>query len=116
MTAYQLMFGGSVLTVAGFLMGGKIGYVDGKSLALLIYMALLSAVAFTLWTVLLKYNPVGKVTIFGFSIPIFGSVLSAVFMGEKLFSWKNLAALLLVSAGIIMVNKVSKDKGEHDVL
>ena len=116
MTAYQLMFGGSLLSVAGFLMGGKIGYVDGKSPALLIYMALLSAVAFTLWTVLLKYNPVGKVTIFGFSIPIFGSVLSAVFMGEKLFSWKNLAALLLVSAGIIMVNKVSKDKGEHDVL
>ena len=88
MTAYQLMFGGAVLTVAGLLMGGRIEKADAKAVLLLLYMALLSAVAFSLWTVLLKYNPVGKVTIFGFSIPIFGSVLSTVFMGETLFSLK----------------------------
>ena len=90
-----------------FLLDGNISGFTVKSSVLLFYMAMLSAVAFSLWTTLLKYNPVGKVTIYGFSIPIFGAGLSAVFLGEDIFSLKNLVALLCVSAGIILVNKVS---------
>lgn len=108
-TAYQLTFGGIVLIAAGFLAGGKIEGFTGVSFWLLIYMALLSAVAFSIWTALLKYNPVGKITIFGFSIPIFGSILSAVFLGEQILSLKNLAALLLVSIGIVLVNRMPQN-------
>ena len=68
-------------------------------------MALLSTVAFSLWTILLKYNPVSKVTIFGFSIPVFGVALSGIFLGEQIFTLKNITALLFVCAGIIIVNK-----------
>ena len=89
------------------LLDGNISGFTVKSTLLLFYMAMLSAVAFSLWTTLLKYNPVGKVTIYGFSIPIFGAGLSAVFLGEDIFSLKNLVALLCVSAGIILVNKMS---------
>lgn len=89
---------------AGFVAGGHIEGFDGKSAALLIYMAMLSAVAFSVWTILLKYNTVGKVAIFGFSIPIFGVFLSAVILGEKIASLKNLAALVCVSIGILIVN------------
>lgn len=46
-------------------------------------MGFLSAVAYTLWGVLLKYNPVSRVTIFGFMNPMFGVLLSAVFLGES---------------------------------
>ena len=106
-TAYQLMVGGAALIGFGFLLDGNISGFTVKSTLLLFYMAMLSAVAFSLWTTLLKYNPVGKVTIYGFSIPIFGAGLSAVFLGEDIFSLKNLGALLCVSAGIILVNKVS---------
>ena len=106
-TAYQLMVGGAALIGFGFLLDGNISGFTVKSSLLLFYMAMLSAVAFSLWTTLLKYNPVGKVTIYGFSIPIFGAGLSAVFLGEDIFSLKNLVALLCVSAGIILVNKVS---------
>lgn len=105
-TAYQLMVGGAVLIGVGFLFGGNISGFTVKSSLLLLYMAMLSAVAFSLWTTLLKYNPVGKVTIYGFSIPIFGAGLSALLLGETIFSVKNLAALLCVSAGIILVNKI----------
>lgn len=105
-TAYQLMVGGAVLIGVGFLFGGNISGFTVKSSLLLLYMAMLSAVAFSLWTTLLKYNPVGKVTIYGFSIPIFGAGLSALLLGETIFSVKNLAALLCVGAGIILVNKI----------
>lgn len=105
-TAYQLLFGGAVLILTGAAAGGKISGFTLKSSALLFYMALLSAVAFSVWTSLLKYNPVGKVAIFGFSIPIFGASLSAIFLGEQIFKLKNLVALICVCVGIILVNQV----------
>ncbi|WP_138264565.1 DMT family transporter [[Clostridium] hylemonae] len=110
-TAYQLLFGGFILTAIGFAAGGRIAGFDGKSAALLIYMAMLSAVAFSLWTILLKYNSVGKVAIFGFSIPVFGVFLSAVILGEQIISLKNFAALICVSIGILLVNGLAVQCG-----
>lgn len=109
-TAYQLLFGGALLTVIGFGTGGHLSGFDVKSMALLLYMALISAVAFSLWTLLLKYNPVGSVSIFGFSIPIFGVLLSALILGEQIISFKNLAALIFVSIGICIVNGRERGK------
>lgn len=103
-TAYQLLFGGVLLILIGFAFGGEITGFDGKSVTLLLYMAFLSAISFSLWTLLLKYNAVGEVSIFGFSIPIFGVFLSAVMLGEQVVSIKNFAALALVSIGILFVN------------
>lgn len=109
-TAYQLLFGGFLLTVIGFAAKGHVAGFDGRSVLLLIYMAVISAAGFSIWTALLKYNPVGKVAIFGFSIPVFGVLLSAVFLGETFFSIKNLTALVCVSVGIIVVNLPEKNK------
>ena len=104
-TAWQLLIGSSILIAAGLLLGGKIQGFDLPSVLLLLYMALLSTAAFSLWSILLKYNSVGEVAVFGFSIPVFGSLLSAAILGETLFSVKNFAALILVAAGIVIVNK-----------
>lgn len=99
-TAYQTLLGGALLIVLGILLDGKVGQMDAKSAGLLIYMALLSTGAFSIWTLLLKYNPVGKVAIYGFTIPVFGVALSALLLGEEILSIQNLSALILVSAGI----------------
>jgi drug/metabolite transporter (DMT)-like permease len=72
---------------------------------LLLYLAALSATAFALWGVLLKYNRVSTVSVYFFLIPVFGAALSALFLGESLWAWKNLAALALVSLGIGWVNQ-----------
>ena len=66
------------------------------------------------WALLLKYNPVGKVAVFGFTIPVFGVALSAVFLGEDIWKIQNLAALILVSAGIIFVNREKESKNDTD--
>ncbi len=110
-TAYQLLFGGAVLIAAGLLAGGNVRGFTVRSTALFIYMALLSTVAFYLWAELLKYNSVGKVAIFGFSIPIFGVTLSAVFLKENVFTIQNLGALILVSIGILIVNMPGSESG-----
>ena len=107
LTGYQLTIGGIALTVAGYVTGGELVGFTMKSSALLFYMVLLSSVAFSLWTILLKYNRVGLVTIFNFLIPVFGAVLSAIFLGENILEWKNVAALALVCSGIWLVTKES---------
>ena len=105
LTGYQLFLGGAVLVLAGYVTGGSLGGFTLKSSALLIYLVLLSSAAFGLWTILLKYNRVGMVTIFNFLIPIFGAILSAVFLGESILEWKNVAALALVCSGIWLVTR-----------
>lgn len=105
MTGWQLAIGGLALLVGGYVAGGTLGTMTATSTALLLYLALLSAVAFTVWSLLLKYNPVGKISVFAFLVPVFGSALSAVFLHETILEWKNLAALLLVCGGIWLVTR-----------
>ncbi len=105
MTAWQLAIGGLALLLIGLVAGGHSGHFSLASVTLLIYLALLSSAAFAIWSVLLKYNSVGTITIFNFLIPVFGSLLSAIFLGETILEWKNLVALVLVCSGIYLVTR-----------
>lgn len=104
-TGYNLLIGGAVLTVVGIASGGRLASVTPSGVMNLLYLALLSSAAFTIWTLILKNNSVSSISIYNFIIPIFGSLLSAVFLGENIFNIKYLIALVLVSSGIIIVNK-----------
>jgi drug/metabolite transporter (DMT)-like permease len=105
MTAYQLAFGGLGLMAIGWVAGAQMPSLTWASALLLVYMAALSSVAFAVWGALLKHNRVSKVAIFSFLIPVFGSSLSVLFLGESLLEWKYLLALVLVCAGIWRVTK-----------
>ena len=104
-TGYSLFIGGVLLTLIGISFGGSVNNFTLSSSLLLGYMVLLSSVAFTLWSLLLKYNKVGSVSVFIFLTPIFGVILSAIFLGETILELKNVFALVLVCLGIWMVNK-----------
>ena len=80
----------------------------------MLYMALLSSVAFTLWTTLLKHNRVGKISVYNFLVPVFGTILSALFLGESIWSWQNILALVLVCAGIYIVNRKKEEPGQAE--
>lgn len=108
MTAWQLAIGGVALLGIGYAFGGHSGNFDLHSGLLLLYLAFLSSTAFALWSVLLKYNSVGTVTIFNFLIPVFGSLLSAFFLDETILEWKNMLALILVCSGIYIVVRANK--------
>lgn len=103
MTGGQLAVGGTVLLTVGYALGAELAPATFKSSLILGYLVLNSSVAYTLWSVLLKYNRVGLVSVFNFLVPIFGAVLSAIFLGESFLEWKNLVALALVCMGIWLV-------------
>ena len=108
---WQLILGAVLLIGVGFLFGGRISILEVPATGwlLLLYLAFLSAAAFSLWTVLLKYNPMGRVTVFNFLIPVFGSLLSVIFLKDSLWNVNTLFALLLVCAGIYLVNREPKN-------
>lgn len=113
----------------GIILGGKIG-MGGASgevenvlqaagsvqssvlpaAGVLLYLSFLSAAAYTIWGILLKYNPVSRVAVYGFSNPVIGVFLSAMLLGEagQAFTLKNVGALALVCAGILVVNVTAR--------
>ena len=103
-TGFQLSIGGIILLVIGYVFGGKLIIYSISSIVLLIYMALISSVAFLVWTQLLKYNKVSKIALFNFLIPVFGTILSGIFLGENIFRINVLLAIILVSFGIALAN------------
>ena len=106
LSGYQSLAGGVILFAIGALMGGQLRFETAACWGNLLYLGLISAGAYTLWGVLLKHNPVSRVSILGFMNPVMGVLLSALFLGEgsEAFSLTGLLAILLVSAGIILVN------------
>lgn len=110
----QFTMGGIVLTLIGVGMGGHLGNVTAVGVVIIFYLAMVSAVAYTLWSVLLAWNDVSKVAIFGFVNPLCSVILSALILGEvkQAFNTGSLAALLLVCAGIYIVNCRGTNKKE----
>ncbi len=106
LSGYQFFMGGLILSAMGLAMGGRLKVITIESVGLLFYLAMVSAVAYSLWSVLLKYNPVSKVTVYGFMNPLCGVVLSAIILGEsqQAFGIGSLIALILVCIGICIVN------------
>jgi len=115
----QFVFGGLVMTLigqCGLMVSGESSAVSANDLpkgaAMLIYLALVSSVAYTLWGLLLKRNDVSKISVFGFMTPVTGVILSALMLGEAdTLGVKHIISLQLIAAGICIVNLRSKQQG-----
>ena len=106
LSGYQFILGGIVMIVIGLSFGGVIAPTAPAGIFVLIYLAFLSAIAYSLWGILLKYNPVSSVTIFSFMTPVFGVLLSKLMLSENSnVSVPNLLiTLVLVCTGIFLIN------------
>lgn len=112
LSGWQFFIGGIIMMGCGMLAGGRIDTWNGSGVAMLIYLAMVSAVAYSLWGILLKYNPISKVAVFGFMNPVFGVILSAMLLGEAgNLGIMSIAALVLVCIGIYIVNGPEQKAG-----
>lgn len=109
-TGYQLAIGGFILIISGYLYGGKLTNISSNGVILLIYMALLSSLAFGLWSQLLKYNKISTISVYNLLTPIFGTLLSGIILKEDIYSFNKIISLVFVSLGIYLVNFNKGDK------
>lgn len=97
--------GGVLLIFAGLILGGRLDLANPGGVAILVWLSVVSAVSFLLWTALLRYHPVSKITIFTMLVPVFGTLWSWILLGESVFSAQNLISLILIAGGIVLVNR-----------
>ncbi len=114
LSAFQFVVGGIVMVLIGIIAGGveySAWTISGQGIFTLLYLAMVSAAAYSLWGVLLKHNPVCRVAVFGFLTPVCGVLLSALLLGEaeQAFNLRSIIALALVCAGIWIVNLPEKE-------
>lgn len=104
MSGYQFLIGGIFMTAVGFVAGGRLTVFTAKGGIILLYLAFISAMAYSLWATLLAYNPISKVAVMGFLNPVFGVILSAIILKEgNVVNFRSIIALVLVCIGICVV-------------
>ena len=113
LSGWQFMLGGAVMAAGGLLLGGRLHPAHWGAAAVLGYLAALSAIAYTVWSMLLKYNPVSRIAPYMFLQPIFGVALSLLlYPGEPAPLARYGAALVLVCASIVIISR-AQHKGIH---
>lgn len=104
-SGYQLLFGSILLTGIGLTFSQNVAFTfTVSSTALLIYLGFISAAAFTIWSALLKHHQISKVSIYKFSVPLFGVFLSFVFLQEAFDLVSVGIAMAFVAIGIFLIN------------
>lgn len=113
LSGWQFVVGGLGLMAMGMAGGGTFSPTGPSAIALLAYMAFISAAAYSVWSLLLSVNSVSRISVYGFMNPVFGFVLSALLLGEyqQVDPVRSICALVLVSAGIVVVNRVGARAG-----
>lgn len=110
LTAFQLIAGSLVLLAAGLVMGGKLNLTKINGVIILLWLAFVSAAAFTVWTALLKYHSAGKISVFNLLVPVFGTILSGLILHEDIVRIETVLALVLISLGIFLVNYTKRSR------
>lgn len=105
LSGWQFACGGLGLMAVGLAMGGRLHF-SPAAVGIVVYLAFVSAFSYGMWSVLLKYNPVSRITVFNSANPIFGVFFSALLLGETAQAKQpsTLLALALVSLGVYLVN------------
>jgi drug/metabolite transporter (DMT)-like permease len=111
LTGWQMVIGAVFLFFTGFMeqrtLFLKFSLLTG---GLLVYSAFLSAAAFSLWYVILKYHKAGEIEIYRFIIPVSGALLSSLLIPGENLDRMMAGALLLVTVGIFAVNHSAKPR------
>lgn len=104
---FQTLLGGGFLAAAGLILGGGAGLrpVNGITAAVLIgYLSAVTVLANGLWLRLLACNRISSISVFNLLIPIFGTICSALLLGEDIAKPRNVLGVLLACGGIFLVN------------
>jgi drug/metabolite transporter (DMT)-like permease len=104
MTAYQMLAGGIIMTVAGTLLGewSHLYFTTRTTIALL-YLTTFGAIGgFVAYTYALKHLPVSFVSLYAYINPIIAVALGVLVLNEP-FTWTMALAAALVFVGVAIV-------------
>ena len=100
LTGIQMSIGGFILLAIGLILGGKLPTITAEGMALLLYLMLVSSVAFSLWTLLLRDYSAALVGVFNFLTPVFGTIFSYLL---SVFGLLNEKSAFTVYTGLAII-------------
>lgn len=104
LTAYQMLFGGSILLLMGLTMETPKLALNPISITIILWLAIMaSIVQFAIWFYLINLGDPGKTSAFLFLAPFFG-VLSGWVLLNEVVQWYVYAGGVLIFIGIFLVN------------
>ena len=104
-TGYSMAIGGALLVLAGLCVGTSGAWnIQIGGIVVLTALVLISAVCFAIYNGLLAVYPISEIAIYNALIPVLGVMFAALLLNEPL-KWQYFAAVLLVAAGICIINK-----------
>lgn len=113
-TGYSMAIGGALLVLAGLCIGTSGAWnLQIGGIVVLTALVLISAVCFAIYNELLAVYPISEIAIYNALIPVLGVMFAALFLNEPL-KWQYFVAVLLVAAGICIVNKKLLHFKEND--
>lgn len=104
LTAFQFIIGATVLIVLGFAIAGRPLALTAKGCLMILYGSFISATSFSIWTSVLQHYHANEFSVYKLFIPIFGSLLSVLVLGEP-FTLNMAIGLALVLLGSFILNK-----------
>lgn len=111
LTGWQLAIGASLMLLIGLPQLSDNAFTfTPMGWGMLIYLSLLTAVAFALWYSILKFNKAGELSIYKFIIPLSGTLMSAMFIPGEDLNLFILLGIFLVIIGIIVINYKGKSE------
>lgn len=104
LTAFQFIIGATVLIVLGFAVAGRPLALTAKGCLMILYGSFISATSFSIWTWVMQHYNANEFGVYKLFIPIFGSLLSVLVLGEP-FTLNMAIGLALVLLGSFILNK-----------
>lgn len=101
-TGISQLFGGAMLLVAGFIMGGTLPAFNLKAVLILAYICIASISGYTLWYYVVEKIELSALFIIKFAEPLFACIFGAIVLGENIFKIQYLLGFLLISFGIVL--------------
>jgi len=111
MTAFQMLFGAiAIVVVAMIKEWSEPITINGESIFYILFTAVLaSALAYTLWFIVLTKIDVATATISTMLVPVFGLTFSSLIIGEKM-TFSIIVGSLLIISGIIIAQLTNQRK------
>jgi drug/metabolite transporter (DMT)-like permease len=107
---WQLVFSVPCFAIGGWFIGDSIrGPFDWKAITAILYQGfIVGGLSLVLWVRLLKAHSPGRISVFSFTTPMSGLLLSSLFFGEQLTArlWLGLASVI---TGISLAAKPADD-------
>ena len=103
---YQLALSAALGLPVSLLVGETVGdWLDPVVFSAFAYQVLwVASITFVIWFMLMSRYPASLLSSYTFLTPVFGVLFGALLLGEPV-TWRLVAALVLVAAGIYLVNR-----------